>query len=34
MSDKILILPNKGNIYTLREIEEIYYYNEIKSTLQ
>ena len=29
---KTLILPNKGNIYTLRELEKIYYTNEKKST--
>ena len=29
---KTLILPNKGNIYTLNEIEKIYIKNEIFST--
>lgn len=29
---KVLILPNKGNIYTLKELEKMYYNNEKKST--
>lgn len=31
-SKKVLILPNKGNIYTLKELEKMYYNNEKKST--
>ena len=31
-NNKTLILPNKGNIYTLKELEKIYYNNEKKST--
>ena len=29
---KVLILPNKGNVYTLKELEKMYYNNEKKST--